>query len=83
MKSAYKNGDVVILRCSEEKLFQNFFKIHKKTPMKHLTVLYNTREMLLLQRRLVYFNPIFYFYTPFGFLTFSGDIETEHCPKMG
>ena len=31
---------------------------------------------------LTHFSLIFYFYTPFGFLTFSGSIEMEHLAKM-
>ena len=44
-------------------------------------VVINTKDL-----NLPYFKPMFHFYTPlktFGFLTFSGGIETEHWFKMG
>ena len=32
---------------------------------------------------LTHFSPVSHFYTPFGFLTFSGGIEMWHWTKMG
>ena len=32
---------------------------------------------------LTHFEPMFHFYTPWGFLMFSGGIEVEHWLKMG
>ena len=40
-------------------------------------------QQMIMIEQLTHFSPMFPFYIPFGFLTFSGGIDIEHWAKMG